>query len=124
LKKNILIIENDDDIRMIVEMILQEQGYDTLSIPEPKDITALISFHPDLILLDEFINNQPGHRLCRKIKQVPALAAVPVIILSTAHNIELIASECAANDFIRKPFDVDDMIAKVMRCIDHQPLAY
>jgi len=124
LKKSILIIENDQDIRLIVEFILNDQGFKTLSTPEPDELSDIIDFNPDLILLDEFINSKPGHRLCRKIKQVPALQHVPVIILSTANNIEMIAAECNANDFIRKPFDVEDMVAKVMQCIDHQSLLY
>jgi len=124
LKKHILIIENDADIRSIVDFILQEQGYETLSIPEPENLSSLISFSPDVILLDEFINSQPGHRLCLKIKKLPALASIPVVILSTANNIELIAAECQANDFIRKPFDVEDLVEKVLRLLNHQPLAY
>lgn len=119
-----MIIENDHDIRFIVEFILQEHGYATLSIPEPEDLSAIIAFNPDLILLDEFINSKPGHRLCRKIKQIPDLATVPVIILSTANDIELIAKECEANDFVRKPFELEDMVGKVLRFIDHQPLAF
>lgn len=121
--KRIVIIENDQEIRLIVTYILNEQGYETMSIPEPADITQLIAFKPHLLLLDEFINSKPGHRLCRRIKQIPALTAVPVIILSTAHNIELIAEECQANDYLAKPFDIEEMVTKVLRCIDHQPLA-
>ena len=123
LKKKILIIENDQDIRQIVELILNEQGFETLSIPEPDDLLEIIPFTPDVILLDEFINNRAGHRLCRKIKQVPVLAAIPVIILSTANDIELIATECEANDYIRKPFDVEEIVVKVVRNINHQPLS-
>lgn len=119
-----LIIENDQDIRHIVEFILQEHNFDTLSIPEPEELSKLIGFHADLILLDEFINNRPGHRLCRKIKNIPALASIPVIILSTANDIELIAAECEANDYIGKPFDINDMVDKVMRIVNHQPLAF
>jgi two-component system phosphate regulon response regulator PhoB len=123
MKKKILIIENDQDIRHIVEFILTDQGFETLSIPEPQDLSEIIPFTPDVILLDEFINARPGHRLCRKIKQVAALATVPVIILSTANDIELIAKECDANDYIRKPFDVEDMVGVVVRTVNHQPLA-
>jgi two-component system phosphate regulon response regulator PhoB len=122
--KKVLIIENDRDIRQIVEFILNEQGFETLSMPEPDELSAIIPFAPDVILLDEFINNHPGHRLCLKIKQVPALKAIPVIILSTANDIELIARECQANDFVRKPFDITDMVAKVLGIVNHQPLAY
>jgi two-component system phosphate regulon response regulator PhoB len=124
MKKKILIIENDQDIRHIFAFILTEQGFETLSIPEPQDLSEIIPFAPNVILLDEFINARPGHRLCRKIKQVPGLATVPVIILSTANDIELIASECDANDYIRKPFDVAEMVEKVARILNHQPLAF
>lgn len=119
-----LIIENDQDIRNIVEFILEEQGFKTLSTPEPENLDEIISFEPDLILLDEFINDRPGHRLCKKIKQIDALKNIPVIILSTANDIEIIAEECNANDFIGKPFNVSDMIDKVMRLVDHLPLAF
>ena len=122
--KRILIIENDQDIRQIVEFILQEQGFETLSIPEPTELSELMNFRADAILLDEFINSQPGHRLCRKIKQVPALAAIPVIILSTASDIELIAKECEANDYLGKPFNVEVMVEKVVRIVNHQSLAF
>jgi two-component system phosphate regulon response regulator PhoB len=124
MKKRVLIIENDQDIRHIVEYILQEQGFETLSVPEPENLSELIDFQSDLILLDEFINSQPGHRLCRKIKNIPSLAVTPVIILSTANDIELIVKECEANDHIRKPFDVAELVDKVLRTVDHLPLAF
>jgi DNA-binding response OmpR family regulator len=124
LKKRILIIENDQDIRNIVELILEDQGFETLSIPEPADLAEISSFKPDLILLDEFINSKPGHRLCRKIKQILDLAITPVIILSTANDIELIVEECGANDHIRKPFDIEDLISKVLRLLSYQPLTH
>jgi len=124
LKKKVLIIENDQDIREIVEFILHEQGLDTLSIPEPDDLSEIIPFAPDVILLDEFINRRPGHRLCRKIKQIVLLSTIPVIIISTANDIELIAAECDANDYIRKPFDVGDLVEKIVRIVNHLPLAY
>jgi two-component system phosphate regulon response regulator PhoB len=122
-RKKVLIIENDQDIRHIVEFVLEDHGFETLSMEEPRDLSAITPFAPDVILLDEFVNSKPGHRLCRKIKQVPALASIPVIILSTADDIELIATECQANDHIAKPFDIDDIVNKVVRLVDHQPLA-
>ena len=122
MKKKVLIIENDQDIRHILSFILEEHGFKTMSIPEPDNLCDIIPFAPDVILLDEFINSKPGHRLCRKIKLIPALAPLPVIILSTDNDIELIATECNANDFIRKPFDIEDIIEKVLRIVNHLPL--
>jgi len=123
-KRRVLIIENDQDIRQIVDYILQEQGFETLSIPEPEDLWELLNFRADVILLDEFVNSQPGHRLCRKIKNIPVLAATPVIILSTANDIELIVKECDANDYISKPFDIEQMVDKVLRIVNHQSLTF
>lgn len=124
MKKKVLIIENDQDIRQVIEFILQEHGLDVLSISEPENLSEIIPFAPDVILLDEFINSRPGHRLCKQIKHIDGLKNVPVIILSTANDIELIASECEADDHISKPFDINDMVDKVVRMINHSPIAY
>jgi two-component system, OmpR family, phosphate regulon response regulator PhoB len=122
MKKKVLIIENDRDIRDLVEYILEAEGFVTLSMPEPQKLTEIVEFEPDLILIDEFINSKPGHRLCLKIKQSGQLDNIPVIIFSTAPNIELIATECKANDYIRKPFDIQEMIDKVIRVLDNSSL--
>src|SRR3569832_1218057 len=98
--KRVIIIENDHDIRQIVEFILKEAGFETLSIPEPEDLSQLLHFRADVILLDEFVNNQPGHRLCRKIKDIAELAVILVIILSTTNVNDMKAKECEANDYL------------------------
>jgi two-component system phosphate regulon response regulator PhoB len=123
-KRKVLIIENDADIRDIVDYILAEEGFTTLTIPEPETMQHILQFAPDVILIDEFINSKPGHRLCLKIKNTPLLNKIPVIVLSTANDIELIATECQANDYVRKPFDVKEMIEKVVRVVGHQPIAH
>ncbi|HJP63424.1 MAG TPA: response regulator [Mucilaginibacter sp.] len=122
MKRKVLIIENDQDIRNLVSFILEEEGFETFSCPEPKSLEEIHEFKPHVILIDEFINNQPGHRFCLKIKQSDQLKHIPVIILSTANNIELIVDECKANDYVRKPFDIQVMVDKVMNLIDNTPL--
>jgi CheY-like chemotaxis protein len=89
-----------------------------------KTLEQILLFGPDLILIDEFINNRPDHRLCRKIKQVNGLRNIPVIVLSTANDIELIATECQANGYIRKPFDVREIVDKVIGLVSDQSLSY
>ena len=68
MKKKVLVIENDRDIRDIVSLILDEAGFNCLGMPEPEKIEHLREFDPDIILIDEFINSKPGHRLCLRIK--------------------------------------------------------
>jgi DNA-binding response OmpR family regulator len=122
MKKKVLIIENDRDIRDLVEYILEEEGFSALSMPEPERLTVILEFGPDVILIDEFVNSKPGHRLCLKIKQSEQLDNIPVIVLSTSPDIELIVTECKANDYIKKPFDVQEMIDKVVRVLDNKSL--
>jgi len=122
MQKRVLIIENDRDIRDLVEMILKEEGFETLSMPEPRTLDQILEFKPDIILIDEFVNNKPGHRLCLKMKHSNLLKNIPVVVLSTALDIELIAKECEANDYLRKPFDIQDMVDTVVRVLDNRPL--
>jgi len=123
MNRKILIIENDQDIRNIVEYILQAEKFITLCTPEPESLTEILLFMPEVILIDEFVNSRTGHRLCLRIKQEPLLQHIPVIILSTANDIELIVSECKANDYIRKPFDVEEMVEKIVRVLGNHSLA-
>ena len=122
MKRKVLVIENDHDIRDIVSFILEESGFTCLGVPEPEKLEHVAAFKPDIILIDEFINNKPGHRLCHRIKKHEKLAYIPVIILSTSNHIELIAKECEANDYVHKPFDIEELVGKVVRVIDNQPL--
>jgi two-component system phosphate regulon response regulator PhoB len=122
MKKKVLIIENDHDIRMVVTYLLEEEGFETFSSPEPKSLDGILEFKPHVIIIDEFINSKPGHRFCLKIKQSETLRHIPVIILSTADNIELIVKECKANDYVKKPFDIEVIVEKVLNIIDNKPL--
>jgi DNA-binding response OmpR family regulator len=111
LKKKVLIAENDEDIRHLVSFILESQGYEVCSCPYT--LENLLGMEADLILLDEWINLNEGPMLCKQIKAIERLAHVPVIIFSTAADIEQIASSCQADGYVHKPFDLDTLLAEV-----------
>ena len=115
-KKRVLLIEDNDDISEIVRWVLEDEGYEvrtTRHLP----VYELAKFKADLIVLDEWINDKEGHMFCSKIKALQELKHIPVIIFSTANNIEEIVRTCNANGFIRKPFDVEMLLAEVERCL-------
>ena len=113
--KKILIIENDRDIRELVGHILSEQGYDVSDCAH-KPVAELQAYDADVIILDEWVlGDKAGHMLCLELKAIDKLMNIPVIILSTAHNIEEIACTCKADGFVRKPFDIDILLAEVAR---------
>jgi DNA-binding response OmpR family regulator len=115
LKKRILIIEDESAIREIISFVLQNEGYEVTGVNiGPAD--SFIQYKADLILLDEWINKKEGHRLCEEIKLIHQLQHIPVIILSTSPFIKKIAADCKAEGFIRKPFDLEEVISEVEKC--------
>jgi len=112
-KKRVLIIENDQEIKSIVTYILEMEGYDVQGAMY--DSAHLPYIKADLILLDEWINKKEGHMLCREIKAIEALKPVPVVIFSTAADIADIAKNCNADGFVQKPFDLDSLINEVKK---------
>lgn len=115
-KKKILIIEDDAGIQELISYLLEAEGFQVDTIVHNLT-TDLTPYHADLILLDEWVNKKEGHMLCKEIKQVHATQHIPVIILSTAVDIEDIARNCHADGFIPKPFDIDDIIREVKRVL-------
>lgn len=111
--KTILLIENDPDVRNIISYVLQAEGYLVTTTAVFADLDEIAAYYPDLILIDEWVSEEPGHRLCLKIKTLERMMHIPVIILSTAMGIEQIMTECKANAFVRKPFDLQDLTDKV-----------
>lgn len=118
MRKKLLIIENDHEIREVVKYIFEAEGYDIIGIDNCS--TAELALHnPHLILLDEWVNKVEGTMLCKEIKTIHNIKHVPVIILSTSPQIEKIAEECNADGFISKPFDVDALINTVKACLEY-----
>jgi len=113
MKKKVLVVENDEDIRNVVGYILENEGYDVTGCAYT--LENLLTMDADLILLDEWVNRQEGHMLCKEIKAIERLAHIPVIIFSTAADIAGIALACQANGYVHKPFDLDTLISEVRK---------
>ncbi|MDB5020899.1 MAG: cseB [Pedobacter sp.] len=115
-KKKVLIIEDDAGIQELITYILETDGFEVESTVNNLT-TDLTPFNADVILLDEWINKKEGHMLCKEIKMVHATQHIPVIILSTAVDIEEIARNCDADGFIAKPFDIEEVSKEVRRVL-------
>ncbi|WP_114941496.1 response regulator [Mucilaginibacter endophyticus] len=113
--KHILLIEDSNAIADIVCALLEEQNYKVTHIPH-QPVETLAAFNCHLIVLDEWLNARQSHMYCLEIKALRDLQHIPVIIFSTALDIEEIRSRCGADGSVRKPFDVDELINEVRRC--------
>lgn len=111
--KKIVVVEDDNDILDLMQYILEDEGYQVLAAGKVENVDAIMEHQPDLILLDDRMPGEFGNSICAKIKTNPDTQHIPVILVSATRNLERVAFECKANDFLPKPFDLDELLTLV-----------
>ncbi len=113
MEKRILVLEDEKAILELIEMFLESEGYFVIGINHYEPLEYIIEFGPDMILLDVRLSDGYGHLLCKDLKANPVTTKIPVILVSGADNLEVIAKECKADDYLCKPFNADDLLKVV-----------
>lgn len=112
--KCIHLLEDDEDIRFIIEYVLIEEGYEVESSGTVADFNrSLLSQIPDLVILDVMLPDGNGIEICRRLKTKEETASIPIIIMSAHAAEKSVLAEACADDFISKPFDLNFFIGKV-----------
>ena len=114
MSKRIVILDDEKAILEMMEIALEDEGYDVIAINRYEPMESLIDFAPELILLDVRLSNGYGHILCEDLKANPATSMIPVILVSGADNLVKIANDCNADGYLAKPFNVGELI----RCVE------
>lgn len=112
----ILLIEDDQETVEYIENILTNTGFQVEHSYTGKDIIKKISIYsPDLILLDLTLPDLDGIDICRDIKADVRFQAIPVIMLTARSSTEdkIVGFECGADDYITKPFEPQELIARI-----------
>lgn len=116
----ILVVEDDDHIAQVLKFMLERQGYPTLLAGDGLAARTIIeqeSSIPELILLDVMLPYIDGFELVRLIRSQPAWREIPILML-TAKTMErdiVRALDAGANDYILKPFQPNELLARVRR---------
>ena len=114
--KNILIVEDDADMRRLVDLCLQADGHETVfAVDGASAIGVARSERPDLIVLDIGLPAGDGFTVMDRLNAMPMLARVPVIVLSgrDAARDESQALAAGARRFLHKPFNREEFVAAV-----------
>ena len=110
MKRKILVVEDDADIREIIAHILTDEGFEPILCKNEKNIFDVIRAHnPDVILLDVIKPTHQGTELCRSIKAAETTKHIPVIVLSTHAKIDDVKEVCA-DEVVKKPFDISLLV--------------
>jgi DNA-binding response OmpR family regulator len=115
-KPKILIIEDEPDIRELLQYNLNRDGCEATAVADGKTgIAAARRLAPDLVLLDLMLPGMDGLEVCRKLRSDTATAGVAIIMV-TARGEEsdiVLGLGLGADDYITKPFKANEMLARV-----------
>jgi two-component system, OmpR family, KDP operon response regulator KdpE len=116
----VLVIDDEPPIRKLLRMGLTAQGYQTLEAPNGKAALELLGQAPDLIILDLGLPDTQGHELLRTIRA--RNESVPIVVLSSRGDEagKVQALDFGADDYVTKPFGMDELLARMRAALRHQ----
>jgi DNA-binding response OmpR family regulator len=107
----ILVADDDPAIVESTTLILKEFGYEVDSTIDGQTIYKMEKDLPDVLLLD--MSGQDGREICKYLKKVETTKNIPIIMISASRDIRASAKEAGADDFLAKPFNMDDLIEMI-----------
>ena len=108
--KKILVVEDDVDIHNFIKKVLEKENYEVISAYLGRDIDLLLENNNiDLVLLDLMLPDISGEEILKKIKDIPVI----VISAKIASEDKVNVLSNGANDYITKPFDVNELLARI-----------
>jgi len=115
MKKNILLVDDDEDIIEFLQYNLEKEGFKVITACSGQEALSKINNQIDLILLDIMMPNMDGFEVLSKIRQNDFLKDIPVIFLTakSGEKDEITGLNLGANDFIAKPISPQKLIARV-----------
>jgi two-component system KDP operon response regulator KdpE len=116
----VLVVDDEPPIRKLLRMGLTTQGYQTLEAPNAKTALDLLAQKPDLIILDLGLPDMVGHDLLRTIRA--RNDRVPIVVLSSRGDEagKVQALDLGADDYVTKPFGMDELLARMRAALRHQ----
>ncbi len=112
-RQKILIVDDDENISELISLYLTKEFYDTKIVYDGESaLREFESFQPNLILLDLMLPGMDGYQVCREIRQ---RSNTPIIMLSAKGEVfdKVLGLELGADDYIIKPFDSKELVARV-----------
>src|SRR4026209_2237356 len=109
----ILVVDDEPQLTRVLRTGLKSRGYDVRAAADGlAGFEAFNDWHPDLVITDLAMPNVDGLELCRRLR---AISQVPIIVLSAKgeEKIKVEALDIGADDFVTKPFGIDELLARI-----------
>jgi len=114
--KKILIVEDEEDIAQLVKHYLEKDGFRTaIAKTGPEGLRLVKSEVPDMVILDLMLPEMDGLEVCKKIRSLPDIAMLPVLMLTAKaeESDTIIGLELGADDYVTKPFSPKALVSRV-----------
>ena len=115
----ILVVDDDSGIGEMLKTLLEFYGFEVIVTEKPDETEALIAKHDiDLVMLDMLISGVNGTDVCARLRNDPNTEDTPIIMMSALHDAGPKCKKAGADDFIAKPFEMDDLIKKINEVLE------
>ncbi len=119
MKKQVWVIEDDPDIGEIVTFLLDSDGHEVRLFENATSFENSLrqGEKPDLFVMDVMLPDGDGVTLCELVKSNYELSSIPVMMMSAHASLDKVRLSCRAEEFMPKPFDIDELSAKVQQLL-------
>jgi len=115
-QKKILVVDDEPDILAFLQALLEQAGYTVATTDKAEYVEKLHDDDlPELILTDVFLAGKDGREIVKRLKSQKETRHIPVIMFSAHPNAEQTARAAGADDFVAKPFEMDEILAKIAK---------
>jgi two-component system phosphate regulon response regulator PhoB len=117
--KQILIIEDDEEILKVLETVLTYNEFAVTGIEDTDDILKSIEeYKPDLILTDFLLSGLNGGQICQRVKSNAHTCHIPVILISAYPELAVSFGKFGFDAFINKPFNIGELVEKIEELLE------
>lgn len=112
----ILVVDDEESIRSLIRRKLQTEGYEVFTAQDGEEaLRVALEWLPDLAILDVIMPRIDGLELCRRMRQDPQLANLPVVFLTSRESVDdrIRGFEAGADDYLPKPFDLRELSLRI-----------
>ena len=122
MKKNILIVDDDQQIIELLKVNLENAGYQvSIAHDGEKALMKAAQEHPSLVILDLMLPGMNGYEVCEKLRMEKATQLTPILVLSAKDRPadKITGLKLGANEYLTKPFDINELVARIDGLLKH-----
>ncbi len=119
-RKKILLVDDSATVLLLERMILSKDDYEIVTAKDGREgVEKAGTERPDLILMDVVMPRMDGFEACRKLRERDETRSIPIIMVTTRGELASVETgyESGCNDYVTKPIDGLELLAKVRSCL-------